>query len=100
MSVAQTSINAYAKIHDKLGERQSQVYTALNELGIASNEMLSDYLGWPINRITGRVTELKRYGLVDVEGLGMNKSGHTAKLWTVRDMNDKRLLEIANDCEA
>lgn len=95
-----TSKSAYSKIQDLLGQRQMQVYEAIGDLGIATNEMISDYLNWPINRVTGRVTELKRYGLVDVEGLGKNKSGFTAKLWGVRDLNDKKLLEIANDCEA
>jgi hypothetical protein len=100
MTVSSTSRAAYTKIQGMLGQRQMQVYDAISDLGIGTNEMISDYLNWPINRVTGRVTELKRYGLIDVEGLGKNKSGFTAKLWGVRDLNDKKLLEIANDCEA
>lgn len=100
MSVSVTSKTAYQKIQGLLGDRQMQVYEAIGELGIASNEMIADHLKWPINRVTGRVTELRRYGLVDVEGLGRNKTGFTAKLWGVRDLNDKKLLEMANDCEA
>lgn len=99
MTVADTSKMAYAKIYESLGRRQHEVYEALKELTVASNEELADHLGWPINRVTGRITELKKFGLVDVHGLGMNRSGHTAKLWTACDINDRKLMEMAHDCE-
>ncbi len=99
MNVADTSRQAYAAIQDKLGHRQEEVYLAIKEMGKASNESIAEHLGWPINRVTGRVTELKRFGLVDVEGLTHNKTGFTAKLWSVRDPNDTKLTEIA-DCGA
>lgn len=99
MSVAHTSKMAYTKIYDQLGEKQTLVFNALKELGVASNEMIADYLNWPINRVTGRVTELKKFGMVDVQGIGVNKSGHSAKLWTPCDINDHKLLDMAHDCE-
>lgn len=99
MGVALTSKEAYAKIQDKLGDKQFIVFETIRELGVATNEMIAEHLGWPINRVTGRVSELRNYGVVDVEGVGLNKSGHSAKLWSVRDYNDEKLLEFANGCE-
>jgi hypothetical protein len=99
MGVSLTSREAYASIQKKLGAKQQIVFDTIKELGKASNEMLADHLGWSINRITPRVCELKKYGLVGVEGLGVNKSGFSAKMWSVRDPNDKELIELANDCE-
>jgi len=97
MTVATTSQAAYDAIKDKLGKKQLIVYEALKELGQASNEQIADHLGWAINSVTGRVSELKRFGMVDVIGITKNKSGFTAKLWTACDINDKKLLEM--DCE-
>jgi predicted ArsR family transcriptional regulator len=98
MVVAQTSKLAYDKIKDKLGEKQQIVYEALKELGSATNDQIAAKLGWPINRVTGRVTELRKYGLVDIEGIGLSNSGNSAKVWSVRDLNDGALEKIANEC--
>src|SRR6266542_614198 len=92
MPVSETRKEAYTKIQDKLGAKQMVVFDTIRELGRATNEMISEHLNWPINRVTGRVTELKRFGVIDVEGLGKNRSGHSAKLWSIRDPNDKKLL--------
>lgn len=98
MTVAGTSQEAYEKIQDKLGFKQMVVYETIKRLGAATNETIADHLGWPINQVTGRVTELKRFGVVAAEGRGLNKTGFTAQLWSVRDPNDKNLLELTNDC--
>ena len=94
--IADTSRVSYERIYKSLGDRQQQVYDAIGELGVATGETVADHLGWTINRVTGRITELHKYGLVGVEGMGMNKSGHVAKLWAIRDINDKKLQEL--DC--
>lgn len=96
--VAETSVQAYEKIKSKLGGKQEAVYEAIKELGTPTNEAISDYLGWPINRVTGRVTELRRFGIVEVYGLGVNKSGFSAKQWVAVDPNDKKLKDMALDC--
>lgn len=100
MSVSMTSKDAYTAIKDKLGARQTAVYEAITELGVATNEAIAEHLNWPLQSVTGRVTELRNYGLIDVEGLGKNKSGFTAKLWSVRNLNDKKLFDMARDCES
>lgn len=96
--ISSTSQEAYAKIQAKLGDKQLIVYEAIKELGIATNEMIADHLNWPLNRVTGRCTELNRYGVIQVEGLGRNKSGFSAKQWSICDLNDRKLMDISNDC--
>lgn len=99
MTVANTSMMAYEALLDKLGEKQQIVYEAIKELGAATNDQIADHLGWTINRVTGRVTELKKYGLVDVEGIGISNSGNSAKVWSIRDLNDRKLEQMSHDCE-
>jgi predicted ArsR family transcriptional regulator len=98
MSVATTSRTAYESIKDKLGARQLAVYEAIREMGTATNEQISDYLELPINRVTGRVTELNKYGMLNIEGLGKNKSGFSAKVWSVSDTNDRKLTQLTIEC--
>lgn len=90
--IAETSRSAYKSLKD-LGDKQRVVYEAIKTLGRATNEQLAEHLGWEINRITGRVNELSHYGMVAVDGLGKTKSGRSAKIWVVKDLNDSVLLK-------
>ena len=94
--IAQTSLLAYRTLTD-LGDRQQQVFDAIEYMGSASNEMVADRLNLPIQSVTGRVNELVRYGYLTVVGITHNKSGRSAKLWGVCDPADKKLKEL--DCE-
>ena len=58
----QTRLESYRKIIPELGERQKQVYETLQTP--MSNRELSKNLRLPVNSITGRVKELREYGLV------------------------------------
>ena len=100
MSVALTSKTAYEKIKEKLGTKQLAVYEAIGDLGVASNEQVSEYLGWPINCVTGRVTELHRFGMIGVEDIGKNKSGFSAKRWGIRSLGDRTSTQLSIDCGA
>lgn len=95
--IAETSMQAYAAIQNKLGARQEEVYNAIKLLGRASNEEVADYLGLPINRITGRCTELRNFGLIAVDGITKNKSGASAKVWVAKGLDDKKLERIAKE---
>jgi predicted Zn-ribbon and HTH transcriptional regulator len=64
--IQQTSIEAYKDVLETLGERQSEVYEALKQLGEATNTMISRYLMIPINCVTPRVFELRDMKLVGV----------------------------------
>lgn len=99
MTVAHTSRYSYNRIKHKIGRNQEIVYNTIKELGEATNEMISDALEWPINRVTGRVTELRKYGMIDTDNIAKTKSGHVAKLWYIRHPNDEQLSLIEQDCE-
>ena len=50
--------------------------------GKVTNRMIAKTLGWDINRVTGRVTELVGLGLVDTEGTTYDKdTNRTVTLW-------------------
>ncbi len=58
MTVSSTSKIALEKIRPTLSGRRKEVLSAIEELGVASNEQIATHLELPINRVTGRVTEL------------------------------------------
>jgi predicted HTH transcriptional regulator len=98
--IAETSLEAYEGVKPKINNRQKIVLDVIEMNGAITNEGISEALGWPINQVTPRVNELRYAGLVGEEGRGMNRTGYSAKLWSVRDPNDKNLEKAANDCEA
>lgn len=98
MSVALTSKTAYEKIQDKLGIKQLAVYEAIGELGVATNEQISEYLNWPINCVCGRSTELRRFGMIGFETFKVGKSGRKAQAWSIRNLNDRQLTQLTIDC--
>jgi len=99
MTVSTTSKTAYHSIYKKIGAKQRAVYEAIGELGTASNEELASYLDWPINCITGRVCELKKYGMVGFEDYKTSRSGMKVKAWGVRSISDNRLMDLIKECE-
>lgn len=69
MTATDTSRLAYAsKVRPTLGLRQVQVLEAMKERQDWSNTELSKALGWPINTVTPRVNELRKYGCVEFAG--------------------------------
>lgn len=97
--IAETSLEAYEKVKPKINNRQKIVLDVIKVNGAITNEGISFALGWPINQVTPRVNELRHMGMVGEEGRGMNQTGYSAKLWSYRDPNDKKLEAVANDCE-
>ena len=67
--IQQTSLQAYSEVKPTLGEKQLIVYNMLKDLGAANNMILALKLGWSINRITPRILELRKLGLVDYDSL-------------------------------
>lgn len=50
---------------------------------MATNRMIAKALGWDINRVTGRVTELVNKGMVTADGTYKDKeTNRTVTLWT------------------
>ena len=81
------SIKSYSELAEdnKLTKRQVQVLQILHsELGFATNRMIARKLGWDINRVTGRVKELREKGLVEYAGDFQDKeTNRTVNLWKV-----------------
>ena len=81
----QKSIDSYKQLAENNGltRRQVQVLQALkNELGMGTNRMIAKKLGWDINRVTGRVKELRSKGLIKHAGDFEDKeTNRTVNLW-------------------
>lgn len=90
--IAETSRSAYKSLKD-LGTKQRVVYEAIKTLGRATNEEVANWLGWPIQSVTGRVNELSHYDMVTVDGIGKTRSGRSAKIWVIKDLGDKKVIE-------
>jgi DNA-binding MarR family transcriptional regulator len=97
MGVAQTSILAYETIKSRLGRRQQQVYETIQKLEPCHNLQIAEYLGLPINQITGRVNELDKMGMISSHIKAKNGGGIKVKYWVSRDLNDEALKKITKE---
>ena len=83
----QKSIDSYKQLVEDNGltRRQIQVLQILkDEIGQGTNRMIAKKLGWDINRVTGRVKELRSKGLVKYAGDFIDKeTNRTVNLWKV-----------------
>ena len=71
--IAQTSIESYHRISEhELSEQQQTVLIALSKTWPANNRMISEHLSstrerpYPINRVTPRINELRKKGVVSL----------------------------------
>ena len=89
-----TSISAFHSLTTvKLNERQHQVLEALEEISPATNRMISEYSGIPINVVTPRMGELAGKSKVEQAYIGTDVSGRKAIYWKpVREMQQERLF--------
>ena len=95
MAVLGTSRKAYKELKD-LGDKQRLIYS---QIKLMQNEQpsaqdVADALGWPINRVTGRISELKEFGFVKTDGTKISKLGTTVTVLCVTDPNDKKLAQV------
>jgi len=76
--MAETSLEAYEylKRENKLKPSQEEVYKSLLELGSATSKRIAKKLKKPLHAISGRITELKDMGLIEV--IGKVKEGRTS----------------------
>lgn len=84
MSTSYTSRLAYASINS-LGNKQSEVLAKIEEIQPCSNKQIATSLKWEINRVTGRVNELAKMGLIKSERMARNSVGRLEKLWEVKE---------------
>lgn len=88
MGIAFTSRLAYESVAE-LGNKQYEVFTKIEELQPCSNKKIAKSLGWEINRVTGRVNELAKMGLIKSEKVARNSLGRLEKLWEISEKEDK-----------
>jgi hypothetical protein len=92
--IQDTSLEAYLKLK-KADTRRDQVLQTLRLLPDATNAELADKLGWPINRVTPRINELRvrepgekakiKLGLVlDAGRRTCRVTGSTAHAWKAK----------------
>lgn len=84
MSVAFTSKAAYDSVQE-LGNKQAEVLEKIEELQPCSNKDIARSLKWEINRVTGRVNELAKKGLIKSERVARNDAGRLEKLWEIKE---------------
>ena len=76
-----TQVNSLKQLKNLDGKRKT-VYNIIKSKGKVTNRMIAQELGWDINRVTGRVTELVRLGLVNTnESIYDNQTNRTVTLW-------------------
>ena len=76
--MADTSLEAYEylKENNKLKPMQKKVLKTLLELGTATSDVIAKKLQRPLHAISGRITELKDMGLIEV--IGKVRKGKTS----------------------
>lgn len=83
--IQDTSLHAYALATQHLGAKQKTVLDALRFFPDATNAELATYLQWPVNRITPRVFELRKVGLILESGRRPCKAtGGSAHAWRAK----------------
>lgn len=81
-NIRQTQVESLKKLTPSIGLRQKSVYEVLKSKGMATNRMIARQLGWDINRVTGRMTELVNLGMVTTNGTYQDKeTNRTVTLW-------------------
>ena len=84
-NVNEKSVESYMKLTEDniLSKRQLEVLTCLkNDLLLATNRMIAKKLNWDINRVTGRVTELRDKGFLVYGGDYYDSAtNRTVNLW-------------------
>lgn len=62
--IPETQREAWDDIQESLSDRLSKVYAVICKNGGATLTEIASDLSWPINRVSGRVTELRKSGAV------------------------------------
>jgi len=82
----QTSLDAYSEL-ENIGEKQAHVLALISAYkGLCLFE-ISKITGWAVNRITGRVNELVKMGLVEAsEKRRVNpETNKSAIVWQIKE---------------
>lgn len=80
----ETSLLSWMHIQANLNDKQERVYQTILQHGRVTNMEIAQFLGWSINRVTPRVLELRKAGLVQLDGYKeCSVTGNNACVWSV-----------------
>ena len=80
--IRKTQVASLKILKPTIGKKQMTVYGAIKTLDIPTNRNIAKSLGWEINRVTGRVTELVNKGMVKANGTHKDaQTNRTVTLW-------------------
>lgn len=83
--VSSSSKEAYDNIQN-LPQKRKDVYGAIKALKECCDVDIAQYLGWPINRVTGRRYELENLGLIESVGKKLSNHSNVAVYhWKIKD---------------
>ena len=75
-------MDSFLELQKTLSEKQKTVYQVLDVHGPKTNRQIAKHLGWDINRVTGRVTELVNLGMVTSTNTVLDQeTNRTVTLW-------------------
>lgn len=78
----QTSLPAY-KAPGK-DQCRDKVFEAIRVLGVCNDRQISEFLNWPINRVTPRRGELETEGKIVSDGKRKGKEGRLVNWWRIK----------------
>jgi DNA-binding MarR family transcriptional regulator len=82
--IRKTQVDSLKKLKQTIDGKRKAVYDILVRKGSATNRMIAKALGWDINRVTGRITELVGLGMVTADGTTYDSdTNRTVTLWKV-----------------
>ena len=82
--IRKTQVDSLKQLKPTLSAKRKEVYNVITHLKTATNRNIAKHLGWDINRVTGRVTELVNLGMVTSDGTHKDKeTNRTVTLWKV-----------------
>jgi len=82
--IRKTQVDSLKKLKQTIDGKRKTVYDILLRKGSATNRMIAKALGWDINRVTGRITELVGLGMVTSDGTTYDSdTNRTVTLWKV-----------------
>lgn len=82
--IRKTQVDSLKELKPTLSAKRQTVYNVIAYLTPATNRKIAKHLGWDINRVTGRVTELVNLGMVTADGTYKDKeTNRTVTVWKV-----------------
>lgn len=78
----QTSYQAYKE--PGKDQCRDKVFEAIKRLGTCNDRQISEFLKWPINRVTPRRGELETEGKVESAGKRKNSEGRLVNWWRIK----------------